>query len=75
MHDQCSESFYREEVQADIGNAPSSSAQDRQQMIELLRRFEESNLEEEEDSSNELADKLNGVDLGAHSYLLQAPGF
>jgi hypothetical protein len=39
-------------------------------MIEVLKRFEDSSLEEEEDVDEDgLAEKLEGIDLGAFSYL------
>ncbi|KAJ3516942.1 hypothetical protein NLJ89_g819 [Agrocybe chaxingu] len=38
-----SEGFYKKEIQNDIHTAPSKTAEERQQMIELLKRFEEEN--------------------------------
>jgi hypothetical protein len=67
-HDRCSEVFYREEVQSDIKTAPSSTVQERRQMVELLKRFEESSLEDEEEdvSNDEFSERLTNVDIGGY---------
>jgi len=68
-HGQCSEGFYREEVQSDIKTAPSSSMQERMQMMEVLKRFEETALEDEEEEGDddELSRQLRDVDIDAIS--------
>ena len=68
-HNQCSEGFYRDQIQSDIKTAPSATAQERLNMIELLKRFEESDaegedLEDENEDGDALAQRLKGIDLG-----------
>ena len=70
-HNQCSEGFYRDQVQSDIRTAPSTTAQERLKMMELIKRFEESNAEEadledeeEDEEEDALTQRLKGVDLG-----------
>ncbi|KAJ7757080.1 hypothetical protein B0H16DRAFT_1721544 [Mycena metata] len=70
-HSQCSETFYKKEVESDIRAEPSKTAQERQRMLELLKRFEEDSaaqgelgLEgEAEDDEDDLARRLQSVDL------------
>ena len=68
-HNQCSEGFYRDQVQSDIKTAPSAAAHERLKMMELLKRFEESNaveadLDDEDEEEDALAQRLREVDLG-----------
>lgn len=56
-HADCSEAFYRNELESDIQSAPSKTAEERMQILELLKRFEEGN---EEGGASEL--ELDGVD-------------
>jgi hypothetical protein len=68
-HNQCSEGFYRDQIQSDIKTAPSATAQERLKMMELLKRFEESSAEEADlddggDGEDGLAQRLKGIDLG-----------
>ena len=68
-HDQCSEGFYRDQVQTDIKTAPSATAEERLKMMALLKRFEESNVEEaglddEDEEEDAMIQRLKGVDLG-----------
>ncbi|KIJ34956.1 hypothetical protein M422DRAFT_262918 [Sphaerobolus stellatus SS14] len=72
-HAECSESFYRKEIEDEIRTAPNTSSEERKKMMEMLRRFEEESQEnegilEEEDEEGEgenddLARKLEGVNL------------
>ncbi|KAF9646230.1 hypothetical protein BDM02DRAFT_3100173 [Thelephora ganbajun] len=71
-HNQCSEGFYRDQIQSDIRTVPSATAQEQLKMMELLQRFEESSAEEvdlddEDEEENALAQRLKGVDLDSVS--------
>ncbi|KAJ6610506.1 hypothetical protein B0H10DRAFT_1222309 [Mycena sp. CBHHK59/15] len=84
-HSQCSETFYKKEVELDIRAEPSKTAQERQRMLELLKRFEEhsaaqggsQSLEDDEDDESDLARRLQSVDLEStspeHLWTLLAP--
>ena len=68
-HDQCSEGFYRDQVQTDIKTTPSATAEERLKIMALLKRFEESNAEEadlddEDEEEDAMIQRLKGVDLG-----------
>ncbi|KAI0033905.1 hypothetical protein K488DRAFT_46671 [Vararia minispora EC-137] len=71
-HNRCSEAFYRSQLETDIRSAPSKSAQERQQMMEMLKRFEEQNIEEDggddEDEDDGLDKRLEGLDIENVSY-------
>ena len=77
-HGDCSESFYRKEVEIDVTTAPSASTEEKRRMMELLKRFEEDSLDDSpllDDSDNEDDDGVDGlqrrmqnVDLGASGY-------
>jgi hypothetical protein len=79
-HAQCSETFYKKEVEADIRAEPSKTAQERQRMLELLKRFEEDSAAqpspEDEDDGDEdgddLAHRLQSVNLGGPSHYTYA---
>ncbi|KAL1725797.1 hypothetical protein EV714DRAFT_287664 [Schizophyllum commune] len=66
-HNQCSEGFYKKQVESDIHGQPSASAEERRRMMEVLKRFEEEaaggGLDEDEEEGDELAARLEGVDL------------
>ncbi|KAI0684010.1 hypothetical protein BC835DRAFT_1392190 [Cytidiella melzeri] len=47
-HSDCSEQFYKNELEADIRTNPSQTADERRQMMSLLKRFEEEAAEDEE---------------------------
>ncbi|KDQ51026.1 hypothetical protein JAAARDRAFT_199417 [Jaapia argillacea MUCL 33604] len=80
-HNQCSESFYRKELETDIQSSPSKTAEERLKMMEVLRRFEqdqlegEHDLEDEEDEheeadgdeENDLAKRMRNIDLDSAS--------
>ncbi|KAF8813470.1 hypothetical protein BYT27DRAFT_7084750 [Phlegmacium glaucopus] len=40
-HNRCSERFYKKEIETDIHAEPSKNAQERQKMMDLLKKFEE----------------------------------
>ncbi|KAM6497019.1 hypothetical protein JOM56_007492 [Amanita muscaria] len=71
-HTQCSESFYKKELETDIRASPSKSMEEKSRMMELLKRFEEENADLDHLSDNEsgdeghiadLAERLENVDL------------
>ncbi|KAL1723123.1 hypothetical protein EV715DRAFT_269774 [Schizophyllum commune] len=73
-HNQCSEGFYKKQVESDIHGQPSASAEERRRMMEVLKRFEEEAAsggldeglnedDEDDDEGDELAARLQGVDL------------
>ncbi|KDQ25058.1 hypothetical protein PLEOSDRAFT_1078943 [Pleurotus ostreatus PC15] len=74
-HGQCSEGFYRKEVETDIQSEPSKTAEERRRMMDLLKKFEEDSLKQDDgdgddsdgegsdDETNELSKRLRGVDL------------
>ena len=77
-HSQCSEPFYRAELETDIRAEPSKSAEERARMMELLRRFEADALDDpfadepdepddpaEAAAGDDLERRLAGMDLGA----------
>ncbi|KZT25204.1 hypothetical protein NEOLEDRAFT_1156397 [Neolentinus lepideus HHB14362 ss-1] len=78
-HTDCSESFYRKEVESDIKSTPSKTAEERLKMMELLKRFEENSLDDEADivkelagedgqeEEHDLANRLGNVDLDSVS--------
>lgn len=54
-HSQCSETFYRKEIQTSIDTKSSKTHEKREKMLELLKRLEEQT--QEEDSSSLLRDQ------------------
>jgi hypothetical protein len=70
-HAQCSEAFYRKEIESDINTQPSQSNAERLKMMQVLKQFEEGNQESEIDffqaeveDDTDLAGRLQNVDLG-----------
>lgn len=69
-HTQCSETFYKKEIEAEVHAEPSKNAQERQRMMDLLKKFEEESvadqtlLEEEEEDPSDLVRRFGAVDLG-----------
>lgn len=66
-HSDCSETFYRREIETDIKSAPLKSAAERDKMLALLRKFEEDCAEESDlvtQVDDDLARKLKEIDLG-----------
>ncbi|KAF9586754.1 hypothetical protein BGW38_000005 [Lunasporangiospora selenospora] len=47
-HNQCTESFYKDSVMAELGSAPKASSQDRHNMLQILDRFERQAVEQEQ---------------------------
>ncbi|KAI9432066.1 hypothetical protein H4582DRAFT_1858253 [Lactarius indigo] len=76
-HSQCSEPFYRDQLASDIHTEPSTSATERNAMLDLLKRFEQDSLddpfshpEESDDGEGPLDDlerRLGGIDLESAS--------
>lgn len=76
-HSQCSEAFYRKEIQTSIETKSSKTHEEREKMLELLKRLEEQTQEEdsnllrdqdESDSdSNDLVSRFAGVDISSAS--------
>ena len=72
-HGNCSESFYRKEVERDVKSAPSANAEEKRRMLDLLKRFEEDALDDspllgsddEDDEAENLSVRLQGMDIGA----------
>ncbi|KAJ7057137.1 hypothetical protein C8F01DRAFT_1211213 [Mycena amicta] len=69
-HSQCSETFYKKELEDDIRGEPSKTAQERQQMLQLLKRFEEESAEQDEVEAEEVEDsdfltRFQDLDLDA----------
>ncbi len=76
-HTQCSEPFYKRELEDGIKSQPNASTAERVKMMELLKRFEEEEgdgeLEGLEDDGADaetdgLAQRLAGIDLGVSPY-------
>ncbi|KZV66303.1 hypothetical protein PENSPDRAFT_755787 [Peniophora sp. CONT] len=70
-HNSCSEGFYKTQLETDIRSAPSKSAEERKEMMEVLKRFEEENADDdldEDDEEDELEKKLRDVNLDDASY-------
>jgi len=73
-HSQCSETFYRKEVESGINSEPSKTAEEKLQMVELLKRLEQQSQEDDqtlletdddmnEDAASDLAQRLGGMDI------------
>ncbi|KAF9269090.1 hypothetical protein L218DRAFT_418922 [Marasmius fiardii PR-910] len=69
VHSDCSETFYKKEIQNGIDNQPAKSAKERLTMMEILKRFEDSSLDDEglfdddDEGEDDLANRFEGVDL------------
>ena len=73
-HTECSEAFYRKELETDIRTTPSKTGEERRKMLELLKNFEESarddeldilgNGGEDADEGDTLESRLGALDLG-----------
>lgn len=80
-HSQCSETFYRKEVETGIQSEPSKSNEEKMKMMELLKRLEHQSSEEdpnlfeedddEADDETDLAQRLDAVDMGKRCILVQ----
>jgi hypothetical protein len=68
-HSACTEAFYKSALAEEIKSEPAKSSGEKQQMLELLKRFEEESIEDEGSSeSDELASRLEGIDLSKSIY-------
>ena len=65
-HSDCSEGFYRKEIETDIKSAPLKSAEERNKMLALLRKFEEGNAEGPDvfTQDDDLTRQLEEINLG-----------
>ena len=69
-HNQCSETFYKKEIETEIKAEPSKNIQERQRMMDLLKKFEEESvadqtlLENENEDTSDLERRFGAVDLG-----------
>ena len=70
-HNQCSEAFYKKEIETNIHTEPSKNAQERQRMMDLLKIFEaesaanQTSLEEDEgEDPSDMVARFRTVDLG-----------
>ncbi|KAG7093986.1 hypothetical protein E1B28_007616 [Marasmius oreades] len=71
VHSDCSETFYKKEIKDGIAGQPAGNAEERLKMMEILKRFEESNLDDEgPDGSDEddLGDRFEGLNLENAAY-------
>ncbi|KAG5727144.1 Zinc finger HIT domain-containing protein 2 [Termitomyces sp. T112] len=72
-HAQCSETFYKKEVETQIQSEPSKTLQERMQMMEMLKKFEEESEQDAgldsdgEDDGEDLARRFADIDLDATS--------
>ncbi|KAL0570544.1 hypothetical protein V5O48_011411 [Marasmius crinis-equi] len=74
-HSDCSESFYKKEIANGIDTQPSKTAEERIKMMEILKKFEESNLDDEEmfntddeDEDDDIIDRFKGIDVENAEY-------
>lgn len=70
-HNRCSETFYKKEIETEIHAEPSKNAQERQKMMDLLKKFEEESVadqtlleEDEGEGPSDLVRRFEAVDLG-----------
>ncbi|KIM90558.1 hypothetical protein PILCRDRAFT_812311 [Piloderma croceum F 1598] len=77
-HSQCSETFYRKEVESGINSEPSKTAEEKLKMMELLKRLEKQSQEDDqnlletdddvdEDAAVDLAQRLGDMDINSIS--------
>ncbi|CAE6477087.1 unnamed protein product [Rhizoctonia solani] len=63
-HSTCIETFYKSALAEEIRSEPTRSMEEKRQMLELLKRFEEEAPDDEEsDDESGLASRLEGIDL------------
>ncbi|KAF9218628.1 hypothetical protein BS17DRAFT_741906 [Gyrodon lividus] len=77
VHSRCSETFYRKEIEMGIRTEPSKTAEERLNVLELLKRIGEQSAEEDEallrgseeeaEDEDDLAQRLAGVDVSSAS--------
>ncbi|KAJ3983473.1 hypothetical protein F5890DRAFT_1599598 [Lentinula detonsa] len=75
-HANCSESFYKKQIESDVrSDSKSKSAEERLKMMEILKRFEEDNLEQavgddkedEDEDEDDLEKRFAGIDIASTS--------
>lgn len=70
-HSQCSETFYRKEIEVGIKSGSSKSDEDKNKMLELLKRMEDESAADEiglfhadeENEEDSLANRFSGIDI------------
>ncbi|KAF8605897.1 hypothetical protein BDV93DRAFT_521242 [Ceratobasidium sp. AG-I] len=66
-HSNCTETFYKASLTEQIETEPARTVDEKRQMLELLKRFEEESIEnsddEDEEDMNDLVSRIQGVDL------------
>ncbi|KAH9893328.1 hypothetical protein C8Q73DRAFT_648077 [Cubamyces lactineus] len=77
-HGDCSETFYKKEVELDVKSAPSASVEEKRRMMDLLKRFEDDSLDdsplladsdnEDDNDADDLHSRLQNIDLDSASY-------
>lgn len=77
-HSGCSEAFYKTELETQIKTEPTKTMEERRKMMEVLKRFEEESADdtaalEAEAEGDDLADRLETLDLGASVHILPFP--
>ncbi|QRV73996.1 Zinc finger HIT domain-containing protein [Ceratobasidium sp. AG-Ba] len=68
-HSQCTEVFYKTSLAEQIQGEPARSDEEKKRMLELLKRFEEStNNSDEGEEIDDVASRLEGINLGITDY-------
>ncbi|KAI0337402.1 hypothetical protein BDW22DRAFT_1415935 [Trametopsis cervina] len=77
-HSGCSEGFYKNELETDIRTNQTKNSEERRQMMELLKRFEEEAVEDEnalldsnnlsDDDQDDLAQRISTINVDDASY-------
>ncbi|KAK0501476.1 hypothetical protein EDD18DRAFT_1347557 [Armillaria luteobubalina] len=62
-HADCSETFYKNEIQRDVGANTNLKAEERLKMMEMLKKFEEIENDGDDDDDDGLAERFEGIDL------------
>jgi hypothetical protein len=65
-HSGCTETFYKTALAEQIQAEPARTSEEKQQMLELLQRFEEEAVEgsDEDEDADGIVSRLQGIDLG-----------
>ncbi|KAJ4483711.1 hypothetical protein J3R30DRAFT_3450995, partial [Lentinula aciculospora] len=64
-HTNCSEGFYKKQIEEDVRSQPSKSAEERLRMIEILKRFEEDDIgqiDSEDEEEEDFERRFAGID-------------
>ncbi|KAG9122374.1 hypothetical protein FRC07_001297 [Ceratobasidium sp. 392] len=68
-HSICAETFYKTALAEQIQGEPARSNEDKRQMLELLKRFEEEAEESDQpEDTDDIAFRLRGIDLDSANY-------